>query len=187
MYRCGWASRVGQERVLALRLRRAFFDSWLREAVPSSFAAARHLFATPDTPYTPDSWARAVATSEVRLQWDPDHTPSGAKSPRRAVQLGLRGSALRALAEDALLQVIDMTDFVIRQRAFAPGRLALPAHTCGARLPASRICRRHGHRSSAPAPPTSAETPILTLLAGGVGRLHFAAASSERPRKGLNR
>jgi len=112
MYRCGWATKVNQERVLALRLRRSFFDAWLVQAVPSSFGAARQAYASRD------AWANAVTSSEVRLQWDPDHHPSGAKLTRRAVQLGLRGSALRDLADAALLEVIDMTDFVIGQRPF---------------------------------------------------------------------
>ena len=30
---------------------------------------------------------------EVRLQWDPDHTPDGCKEKRRAIQLGLKGKA----------------------------------------------------------------------------------------------
>jgi len=113
MYRCGWASKPGQECVLALRLRRPFFDNWLAQAVPSSFEAAQHVFDSRE------SWAKAVEASDVRLQWDPDHTPSGAKSTRRAVQLGLRGTALRALAETALIEVIDMTEFVTSQRPFA--------------------------------------------------------------------
>src|SRR5690349_24563916 len=36
MYRCGWASKDGQERVLAVRLWRAFFDELLMEAAASA-------------------------------------------------------------------------------------------------------------------------------------------------------
>ena len=62
------------------------------------------------------TWKHAVEKSDVRLQWDPDHAPDGGRLARRAVQLGLRGSALRELAEEALLEVIDMTGFVEEQR-----------------------------------------------------------------------
>jgi hypothetical protein len=55
----------------------------------------------------------------VRLQWDPDHSPSGHKLERRAIQLGLRGRALVALAHEELLEVIDMRSFVDAQRALA--------------------------------------------------------------------
>src|SRR6516165_8516790 len=38
MYRCGWASKEGQEVVLAVRLKRTAFDEILRRAVHSTFA-----------------------------------------------------------------------------------------------------------------------------------------------------
>ena len=111
MYRCGWGMKEGQEIILGLRIRRAFFDTLLDAAVPSGFDATRYT--------SPQAWQDAVATSEVRRQWDPDHAPSGAKLPRRAIQLGLRGSLLRAFATTELLEVIDMTEFVAQQRAYA--------------------------------------------------------------------
>jgi hypothetical protein len=111
MFRSGWALKEGQEMVLALRLRRDFFDALLRQAVPSSWDVSRYR--------TREEWTAAVETSDVRLQWDPDHAPSGAKVQRRALQLGLRGSTLAAMASDALLEVIDMTEFVASQRPWA--------------------------------------------------------------------
>ena len=53
----------------------------------------------------------------MRLQWDPDHGPRGDPLPRRAIQLGLRGSALEAFGARELLEVIDLTAFVAEQRA----------------------------------------------------------------------
>jgi len=58
----------------------------------------------------------AVARSNVRLQWDHDHDPSGRLLARRAIQLGLRGSVLRAFGKRELMEVIDMTQFVATQR-----------------------------------------------------------------------
>ncbi len=46
MYRSGWATKEGQEHILAVRLRRAFFDELLRLVVPSTFDSRR--FATPN-------------------------------------------------------------------------------------------------------------------------------------------
>jgi hypothetical protein len=105
MYRSGWATKEGQERILAIRLKRAFFDELLSTVVPSTFTATRYL--------SREAWQAAVAGSEVRLQWDPDHDPRGAPVPRRAVQLGLRGHALRRYATSELLSVEDLTAFVI--------------------------------------------------------------------------
>jgi hypothetical protein len=61
-------------------------------------------------------WEDAVGASAVRLQWDPDHHPSGAKLERRAIQLGLRDETLRAFGRSELLEVIDLTEFVAGQR-----------------------------------------------------------------------
>ncbi|MEH2228350.1 MAG: DUF4291 family protein [Nostoc sp.] len=54
--------------------------------------------------------------SQVRLQWDPDHHPSGTKLKRRAIQLGLRGEVLAAYAKDWIVNIEDISDFVQKQR-----------------------------------------------------------------------
>lgn len=109
MYRSGWGTKENQEVTLALRIRRAFFDSLLAAAVPSSWD--REQFATEE------EWSRAVGRSSVRLQWDPDHHPSGAKLERRAIQLGLRGEVLEAFGRRELVEVIDLSAFVAEQRS----------------------------------------------------------------------
>lgn len=120
MYRCGWATKENQERVLALRIDTRFFDTLLEQAVPSSLDA--------DLYASHDAWKAALETSEVRLQWDPDHDPGAAKQERRAIQIGLRGEMLRAFATTELREVIDMTPFVHEQaRLVAQGRLAMPS------------------------------------------------------------
>ncbi len=73
MYRAGWATKNGQERILAMWVKRDGFDQILSQALTGQ-----------------DEKERGVKRSHVRLQWDPDHTPSGTSVQRRAVQLGLR-------------------------------------------------------------------------------------------------
>jgi hypothetical protein len=51
-----------------------------------------------------------------RLQWDPDHHPSGAKLERRAIQLGLRGPALERYANEWIVDIEDVSEFVADQR-----------------------------------------------------------------------
>jgi hypothetical protein len=109
MYRSGWGTKENQEVVLALRLARAFFDRLLDLAVPSAFDPARY--------ESEADWKRAVASSEVRLQWDPDHDPHGNPLERRAIQLGLRGAILEEFGKRELQEVIDIGAFVAEQRA----------------------------------------------------------------------
>ena len=60
-----------------------------------------------------------MAQAEVRLQWDPDHDPTGKAIERRAIQLGLRGNMLKRYAEQEALSIDDVTDFVAQQREHA--------------------------------------------------------------------
>ncbi len=96
MFRSGWGTKPDQEVTLAIRMKRAGFDEILSSAVSSSVV-------TKDSP-------------DVRLQWDPDHDPSGARVQRRALQLGLRGSALRRLVDEWIVGVEDVSPFVAEQR-----------------------------------------------------------------------
>lgn len=125
MYRSGWGTKAGQEVVLAVTLRRSAFDAILEAAVPSSWD--RECYATEA------DWQAAVASSEVRLQWDPDHDPSGAPTTRRAVQLGLRGTYLRRYAREWILGIEDLSPFVALQRQHArdwrEGALVTPTET----------------------------------------------------------
>ena len=111
MYRSGWGTKAGQQVTLAVRLRRTFWDEILAAAVPSSWGASSF--------GAREEWRNAVAASEVRLQWDPDHDPSGAKVARRALQLGLRGEFLRRYAREAIVSVEDISDWVAEQRVHA--------------------------------------------------------------------
>lgn len=111
MYRCGWGTKEGQEVILGLRLRREFFDTILAQAVQSSYYEGHFP--------SREQWQEALATSAVRLQWDPDHDPAGSKLERRAIQLGLRGEVLGAFSQRELLEVIDMSGLVAEQRPHA--------------------------------------------------------------------
>ena len=78
----------------------------LQKAVASSFGASRF--------NEQGEWKEALKTSDVRLQWDPDHDPYGNKCERRAVQLGIRGETLSRFSE-SLISIEDLTPFVLEQ------------------------------------------------------------------------
>ncbi|BAZ52315.1 hypothetical protein NIES4103_49750 [Nostoc sp. NIES-4103] len=108
MYRSGWGTKEGQEVVLAIWIKRSAFDEILAKAVHSSYVPELY-------PHT-NVWQKALKQSQVRLQWDPDHHPSGAKLERRAIQLGLRGQVLAAYAKDWIINIQDISAFVQKQR-----------------------------------------------------------------------
>ena len=107
MARSGWATKDGQTVILAIRLQRTAFDLILSQAVHSHFIS--EVYASEDT------WREAVASSDVRLQWDPDHDPYGNPCQRRALQLGLRGETLARYAREWIIGIEDITSFVHEQ------------------------------------------------------------------------
>lgn len=64
MYRCGWATKAGQEHVLAIRITRAGFE----------WALAHSCLSHPlNPPYdNHEEWEARKQTSPVRVQWDPE-------------------------------------------------------------------------------------------------------------------
>ncbi|WP_395139275.1 DUF4291 domain-containing protein [Armatimonas sp.] len=118
MYRSGWASKPGQEHILAVRLRREGFDAILLQAIASTYHSSSF--------GSREEWQHAVAHSEVRLQWDPDHDPKGNKQTRRAIQLGLRGDILRRYATTWILEISDITAFAHEQAPKPYEDLLLP-------------------------------------------------------------
>lgn len=108
MYRSGWGTENGQEVVLAIWLKRSAIEEILRAAVHSSHVPELYL--------DKSGWQSALKRSQVRLQWDPDHHPTGTKLERRAIQLGLRGQVLAAYAKDWIVNIEDISDFVQKQR-----------------------------------------------------------------------
>ena len=108
MYRAGWASKPGQERILAIRLSREGFWAILNEAEHATFS--------PDIYSSREAWQSALKVSEVRLQWDPEHDPFGNKMERRAIQLGLKGKYLKDFSEQWIQGIGDITDFVKQQK-----------------------------------------------------------------------
>ncbi|MDN5211934.1 DUF4291 domain-containing protein [Fulvivirgaceae bacterium BMA12] len=107
MYRSGWASKVGQERILAITISKSSFNEILNGAVVSSY----------DPEYFPnrEEWEKEIKNSDVRLQWDPDHDPFGDKIERRAIQLGLRGNSQKKFNDEQIEKIEDITDFVVSQ------------------------------------------------------------------------
>lgn len=108
MYRAGWARKEGQERILRITLGLTFFEEILEAAVESHF--------DPDRYISREDWNKATETSDVRLQWDPDHDPAGRPLERKAIQLGLRGGMLKRYGRDEIIKIEDITGFVVEQR-----------------------------------------------------------------------
>lgn len=100
MYRSGWATKPGQERILGVRIKRSGFDQALAGANLSHFDAEIHL--------THEQWS-AGRSNDVVVQWDPERDINLQALQYRAIQIGLRGEAVRSYVNDWIVGVEDLT------------------------------------------------------------------------------
>lgn len=125
MFRCGWAEKENQERVLAIWLKKQAFEQILKEAVLTTFDE--------ETYGTRETWQKLLSEKEVRVLWDPDHDPKGNKLERKAIQLGLKGEALQFFANEGIQYIEDVTPFVKKQSLYVKqdelDKLWLPAES----------------------------------------------------------
>ena len=100
MYRSAWGTSTEQTRILAIWLRRSAFDRYLSRAIHSTQKGVPN---------------EASTDGLIRLQWDPDHHPSGTPiTGRRAIQLGLKRIQSFIDGRD-IIRIVDISDFVQRQ------------------------------------------------------------------------
>ncbi|MEV4385141.1 DUF4291 domain-containing protein [Micromonospora sp. NPDC049580] len=108
MYRCGWATKPGQERVLSIDIAREGFEWALAHACLSHYDRDVHGDRA--------TWSRQLRSSPVRVQWDPERTVRMAALPHRSLQVGLSGTAVARYVDDWIVAVTDITPTVHRVR-----------------------------------------------------------------------
>lgn len=124
MYRCGWATKPGQERVLAVTISREGFEQALCESCLSHFEAGTYP--------SHEAWEARKRASPVRVQWDPERDVHLNPLPWRSLQVGLSGSAVHRYVDEWIVGIEDVTPLVADLRALLgsdPGQVAgkLPA------------------------------------------------------------
>lgn len=104
MYRCGWAEKENQKRILAIDIKRSVFDYIVQNAVISTYDE--------DMGISFSEWKERIKWSEIRCQWDPERDLSGNPLEYRSIQLGLRGQAAYSYVHDWIIKIEDITDYV---------------------------------------------------------------------------
>ena len=98
MFRSGWGTKHNQENILAFKVRKNWFEACVLEAGLSGKD-------------------KNCKNKSVVVQWDPDHSPSGAKnSLKKAIQIGLRKNRAEEWAlgnkGPGIIEIFDFTEFV---------------------------------------------------------------------------
>jgi hypothetical protein len=105
MHRSNWGQKSGQDRVLAVRIKRTGWEKALSLAVLTSFVPG--VFASPD------EWAEQFAAAKVHLQWGPERSLRGAGLPYYSIQVGLSRHIIREYVEE---WVVGIEDYMARVR-----------------------------------------------------------------------
>jgi hypothetical protein len=101
MYRCGWATKADQERVLAVEITRDGFEWALAHASLSHYDRAVYA--------DHDEWAERKKSAPVRVQWDPERSLLLEPLEHRAIQIGMTGDAARRYVNDWTIGITDVT------------------------------------------------------------------------------
>jgi len=100
MYRSGWATKPGQESVLAIEMSRSGFEWALAHSALSRFDPAVHA--------SPESW-KASQRQPVRIQWDPERDLYLQPAFQRSIQVGLGSEAVHRYVDEWTIGIKDVT------------------------------------------------------------------------------
>lgn len=101
MHRSNWGQKSGQERILAVRIKRTGWDKALSLAVPTSFE--------PSVFRSAQEWQEQFARALVHVQWDPERSLRGAGLPYYSIQVGLSRHIIREYVEEWITSIEDLT------------------------------------------------------------------------------
>ncbi|KAJ5371658.1 hypothetical protein N7517_003664 [Penicillium concentricum] len=100
-YRSGWATKVRQERVLAIEITREGFEWALHHSCLSHY--------TPGEETSQEEWQKKLRASPVRVQWDPERNISMQSLDYRSIQIGLSGEAVGRYIDEWIVSITDVT------------------------------------------------------------------------------
>jgi len=127
MYRSGWATKPGQERVLAIQITREGLEWAL-----SHSALSHH---EPGTHASQQQWAEQKLASPARIQWDPERSLRLQPLPWRSIQIGLSREAATKYVHEWITSITDITPLAERMhRHVSSGDLS----AAQAEMPAER-------------------------------------------------
>lgn len=101
MYRAGWATKEGQEHILAIKIKRTGFEWALANCCISHFDG--FMFSSHE------EWKVKLHNSPVRLQWDPEKDIHLQNLNYRSIQIGLTGIAVQHYVNDWTVSIDDVT------------------------------------------------------------------------------
>lgn len=109
MHRSRWATKAGQERILAVRITRAGWEE----------ALARAELTSPEPGIHRDhaDWESRFSAAHVHVQWDPERSLRGAGLEQGSIQVGLGRHVIDRFVDEWIRELVDLTPRVRRIHA----------------------------------------------------------------------
>lgn len=104
MERSNWGMKKNQERILAIQMKRTFFDLLLEQAVLTT--PEPHVYAHPGI------WEKLFVQADIYVQWDPERSIKGKKLEYRSLQMGISRNLICQFNEEAIVTINDLSPLV---------------------------------------------------------------------------
>lgn len=102
MYRSAWATKEGQEHILAIKIKREGFEWALKNSCLSHFDNSLYS--------TNEEWKIKLQNSPVRIQWDPEKDIFLQNLNYRSIQIGLTDISVKHYVNDWTVAIDDITE-----------------------------------------------------------------------------
>ena len=130
MERSNWGQKSGQERILAIRIRRTGWEEALLQGILTH--------PEPALWPNPDDWRIAFDAAQVHVQWDPERSLRGAALPYFSIQVGLSRHIIQRYTDNWIVDIADKTPLVRKlHKLIQSGK----ADTAKKLLPTERLYR----------------------------------------------
>ena len=109
MGRSHWATKSGQENILAIQIARTGFEKTLSEGCLTMY--------DPDVHATFAQWRQSFEKAAVHVQWDPERSLRGKKLQHRSLQVGIGSQMIEQFTEEWIVSIEDVTPLAKRIRS----------------------------------------------------------------------
>lgn len=106
MHRSNWGQKSGQERTLAVRIKRT---GWIK-------ALSLGVLTHPEASLypRPGEWESLMTNAQVNIQWDPERSLRGARLNYFSIQVGISRHLIREFVDEWIVSIDDLSPTVAR-------------------------------------------------------------------------
>ena len=110
MKRSHWATKSNQNHILAIRIKRDFWEYLLKQSIHTDPILSAHK--------NGELWFESFENAKVHIQWDPERNLKGTKLEQRSIQIGMSRFLIQAFNNTAIHSIQDITPLVTKMAQF---------------------------------------------------------------------